>query len=262
MSRSLGQLGSFTRVVRHARANHRWIGLDCEPFRAPVAWGFGWIGSLRSGLPSSWGSIMITEWSVRSAGARGPERNSIEQGTLAEGDRSPPLRNPLPVQWHVLQTRSRQEKAVAEVMHDVGAKPFLPVVRRVAHYGHRRRVVELPVFTNYLFVLGTQEHTYRAINTKRVVRSVPVPDQCRLEKEIEQIRLAIRGEASLSPYRYLERGVRVRVTSGPFKDVEGLVVEDPRGTRLVLQIQALGRATCLEIDASVLQSLDEIEQGD
>lgn len=198
---------------------------------------------------------MITEWAVRG------RPNTAERTPVSCG--FPPAGGVLggvltvPVQWHVLQTRSRQEKAVAEVLHDVGATPFLPVVRRVVHYAHRRRVVETPVFTNYLFAWGTREQTYQAMSSRRVVRLVAVPDQRSLSDEIEQIRLAISGNAELSPYRFLERGVRVRVTSGPFKDVEGLVVEDPRGTRLVLQVRALGRATSLEIDACILQRVDE-----
>jgi transcription antitermination factor NusG len=199
---------------------------------------------------------MITEWAVPTReriAPRGPGASSSTFAIDGRGVVSPAM----PDRWHVLQTRSRQEKAVAEVLHDQGATPFLPVVRRVVHYGHRRRVVEIPVFTNYVFVWGTQDHTYSAMKSCRVVRVVAVADQRTFTRDVEQIRLAIKGEAALSPYRFLERGVRVRIASGPFKDIEGLVIEDPRGTRLVLQIQALGRATSLEIDACLLERVDE-----
>jgi transcription antitermination factor NusG len=197
---------------------------------------------------------MITEWVVRGAEGAGRAADQAAMATMEPPDSWSSL---LSARWHVLQTFSRQEKAVAQVVHDAGGVPFLPVVRRVAHYGHRRRVVEIPVFTNYLFVWGTPEHTYRAMSSRRVVRPVPVCDQRALSFELQQIRRAIQGDAALSPYRFLERGVRVRVTSGPFKDLEGLVVEQPRGARLVLQVRALGRATCLEIDMCLLQRVDE-----
>ena len=159
--------------------------------------------------------------------------------------------------WHVLQTRPRHEKAVAELMQSSGAEPFLPVIRRVMHYAHRRRTVEVPLFSNYVFVWGTLETAYRAITSRHAVRTVAVNDQRTFSHELDQIRRAINGEAACSPYRYLRRGVRVRVASGPLKDVEGLVEDDVRHGRLVLQIQTLGRAASLEIDACLLRRVDD-----
>jgi transcription antitermination factor NusG len=159
--------------------------------------------------------------------------------------------------WLVLHTRSRQEKAVAELLHKTGVTSFLPSVRRIMHYAHRRRTVSIPMFAGYVFVWGTVECTYAAIDSKRVVRAIAVPDQKRLTQELDQIRRAMAGDAKFSPYRFLERGMRVRVTSGPFKDVEGLVDEGVHNNRLILNVQALGRATSLEIDATLLERIRE-----
>jgi transcription antitermination factor NusG len=46
------------------------------------------------------------------------------------------------------------------------------------------------------------------------------------------------------------------VKAGPFRDIEGLVEAWQNSNRLVLQVQALGRATSLEIDASLLEPVD------
>jgi transcriptional antiterminator RfaH len=159
--------------------------------------------------------------------------------------------------WHVLQTRPRQEKTVAGLLDGSSSVPFLPVVRRVMHYGHRRRTVEIPLFSGYLFVLGTLEETYAAIGSRRAVRPLRVTDERRLSHELVQIRRAMAGEAEFSPYRYLERGMRVRVSSGPLKDVEGLVDTGERNNRLVLVIQTLGRATSIEVDACLLVRLED-----
>src|SRR4051812_12233101 len=74
----------------------------------------------------------------------------------------PPCAATTGFKWHVLHTRSRQEKAEAEMMVGAGALPFLPVHRRVVFYGHRRRVVDVPLFTSYLFLWGLLEHAYLA----------------------------------------------------------------------------------------------------
>ena len=57
-------------------------------------------------------------------------------------------------------------------------------------------------------------------------------------------------------YPYLKVGRRARVTAGPFRGIEGLIEGVARPDRLVLQIEALGRATGLEIDAGLLEPVD------
>jgi transcription antitermination factor NusG len=158
--------------------------------------------------------------------------------------------------WHVIHTRSRQEKAVADALEAAGGSPYLPLYRRVMYYGHRHRVVEAPLFSCYLFHWGLPEHAYPAVSNKRVSQILPVPDQVTLETEINQIRLALAAGAVLSPYRYLTRGRRVRVLSGPFEGIEGVIEDDIKQDRLILKVHAIGRALSLEIDASLLEPAD------
>ncbi len=158
--------------------------------------------------------------------------------------------------WHVLHTRSRQEKSLARALHAAGIEYYLPVVDRVRFYGHRKRTVTVPLFSNYLFVNGPLEVAYFATSTQRVANVIPVLDQKGFESDLEQIRRALSGGAALSPFRYLEIGLRVRVTSGPFRDIEGLIENHHRPDRLILQIDTLGRAASLEIDASLLELVD------
>jgi len=158
--------------------------------------------------------------------------------------------------WHVLQTRARQEKALARTLGAAGVQHFLPLVSRVRYHGGRRRVVREPLFASYMFLWGPNEAAYFAIETRRVVRSVPVPDQARLEHELEQIRAALALGVGLDAYRGLARGRRVRVTAGPFQGLEGMVEDRARPGRLVLWVHTLGRGASLEIDADLLEPAD------
>lgn len=155
--------------------------------------------------------------------------------------------------WYVLYTKSRQEKALADTLESAAIEYFLPLYKRVTFYGHRRRVVLAPLFPSYLFLRGTPESKYLAIDTKRVARVLDVRDQDRFEHELAQIHMALAGEAKLDPYPFLERGRRVRVKSGPFLGIEGLVDERLREDRLILIVQMIGHGTSLEIDASLLE---------
>jgi len=159
--------------------------------------------------------------------------------------------------WHVLHTRSRQEKAVERALAGQGIEVFLPTVNRTMFYGHRKRTVQTPLFSGYVFMRGDADATYAAINTRRIARIVPVIQQERFVHEITQIRLTLEATDAFFPSPYLEVGTRVRVSRGPLKDVEGVVELRRFPNRLVLQIQTLGRATGLEIDADLLEPIEE-----
>ncbi len=158
--------------------------------------------------------------------------------------------------WHVLHTRARQEKALAKTLFAAGIEHYLPLVNRVSFRGRQKCIIQEPLFASYLFLHGSVEATYFAIATKRVANAICVTDQQRFVQELKQIRLALDNQAELSPSRYLEVGRRVRVMSGPFMGIEGLIEDRSKIDRLVLQIAALGRATSLEIDADLLEPVE------
>ncbi|MHC4422479.1 MAG: transcription termination/antitermination protein NusG [Planctomycetota bacterium] len=158
--------------------------------------------------------------------------------------------------WHVLHTKARQEKALARSLDAAGIEHYLPLISRVRYRGPRRIVVREPLFASYLFLRGSIDTTYMAVATKRVANVIGVTNQTLFARELAQISLALTRGAELSPYRYLKVGRRARVKAGPFRDIEGLVEAWQNSNRLVLQVQALGRATSLEIDASLLEPVD------
>lgn len=158
--------------------------------------------------------------------------------------------------WHVLHTRSRQEKAITKALVAAGIEHYLPLTSRGTFRSRRKCVVAEPLFPSYLFMRGTVEDTYFAFATKRVANVIRVTDQLRFASELHQIKCALENRAKLSPYKYIEIGRRARVTGGPFVGLEGLVEDHARPNRLVLQVAALGRATSLEIDADLLEQVD------
>lgn len=177
-------------------------------------------------------------------------------GAHASGDLGVPIEADAARPWRVLHTRPRQEKAVRDVLGAAGIRHFLPTIREIKIYGHRKRIVDRPLFPSYVFLQGAREEAWFAVGTKRVAQVIEAPDQERLAHELEQIRRALLGSAVLDPYPFLKVGKRVRVCGGPFKGVEGVVDVRSRQDRLILKVDALGRAVGLEIDASLLEPVD------
>ena len=152
--------------------------------------------------------------------------------------------------WFVLRTRSRQEKILAGDLHSNRIDYFLPLLRTERMYCNRRISVEMPMFPGYLFLRGTVDDAYWADRTRRVAQIIPVPDQARLDRELTALATALASNATLDPYPYLQKGVCVTVRSGPLRGLQGLIEDRTRRHRIILQIEALGQAVSLEVDAA------------
>ena len=158
--------------------------------------------------------------------------------------------------WHVLRTKSRQEKILASHLAASGIEHFLPLLTVTKYYGGRKAIVEQPLFPGYLFLRGSLEAAYAADRTRRVAQIIPVRQQELLGRELWNIYVAVSGHAPLDPYPYLQAGIRVEVRDGPFRGLQGLIESRARRDRLVLQVDMLGRAVSLEIEPSLLDVLD------
>lgn len=159
-------------------------------------------------------------------------------------------------QWYVLHTRSRQEKALAADLDAMRILHFLPTVETVRYHGKRKVAVELPLFPSYLFLFGSLDQVYAADRTKRLARIITVADQSQIARELQSLHMVLAKGAGLEPHPYLPKGVWVEVTAGPFRGVQGQVESYTHTGRLLLQIEALGQATSLEIDRGLLQPIE------
>jgi len=130
------------------------------------------------------------------------------------------------------------------------------LMKRNRNYGGRKAVVEMPLFSGYVFLRGTVDEAYQADRTGRVAQVIRVVDQAKLLWELRNIEIALAREVELNPYPGLVRGVKVRVLSGALAGIEGIVEDKPKRDRLLLQVDVLGQATSLEIDGAILERVD------
>lgn len=62
--------------------------------------------------------------------------------------------------WHAIYTKPRWEKKVHESLLKKGIESYCPLNRVVKQWSDRKKKVELPLFTSYVFVnTGTDQHT-------------------------------------------------------------------------------------------------------
>jgi len=159
--------------------------------------------------------------------------------------------------WWVAHTKSRNEKALAQDLISKQVNYFLPMTWKVRRRRGRTIRSLLPLFSGYLFFCGEEDQRIELLRTNRVANLIVVKDQQRLLDELFQIERALRAGAPLVPHRYLKAGRHCRVIGGALTGLQGIVVRTQTATRLVLQVDILGRATSVEIDADMIEVLDD-----
>lgn len=164
--------------------------------------------------------------------------------------------------WYALHTRSRHEKCVGNFLGKTGIHVYVPL-RRVRSYRLDRNVtVDFPAIPGYIFVYCTLTAEIRALikRTSGVLNLVTnagspaiIPDA-----QIESLRILLGRSDAPDPHPYFAVGSRVRVIRGPFKDIEGVLVRlDERRFRLVVQVDHVNQALCVDMDARCVEPLEE-----
>ncbi len=155
----------------------------------------------------------------------------------------------------IAHTKSRQEKSLVTDLASGGVGAYLPAVPELRTHGNRKRWVEMPLFTGYVFVRGGPDVGGTVRRTGRVASVIEVIDQGQLTHELRQIHHAIASGARLTATPMLAAGVAARVARGPLRGLEGVVESIDSAERLVLIVHTLGRATAVEVNPGDVEPL-------
>jgi transcription antitermination factor NusG len=151
--------------------------------------------------------------------------------------------------WFAIRTRSRFEFAVKDELNRRNIEAWLPTFREESRWSDRVAVVTRPLFPGYLFARAPV-HRANSIRSTRGVADIlsidqqPVPVS---DEEIENLRRLVDSPKGAKSCPYVA-GSRVRVKSGPFAGVEGVITRVKNAATLTIPVEILGRSVSVEID--------------
>lgn len=158
--------------------------------------------------------------------------------------------------WHVLHVRSNFEKRVAEHLTVRGVEHYLPLYRERVKWTDRTAITERPLFSGYVFARFRPESRITVISTPGVVRSlgdeVGNLVSC---AELDKIREGLARGLVLRPHANVPVGARVRVRSGVFEGVEGVVIEFRRQCKVIITLAAIRQCFSLEVELENIEVL-------
>ena len=159
------------------------------------------------------------------------------------------------LQWIAVRSKPRAEKVAFDQLMKKGIEAYLPLIKRKRKWSDRKKWVDFPLFSSYLFVkieLKNSIYVLQTYGVSTIVKFnstiITIP-----ENVIKSIQLAIEGGYELQPEEFFTRGDDVEVIGGPLKGTKGIVIEKKKGHRLVIKIDALQQAVAVHIDSKFLQ---------
>lgn len=149
------------------------------------------------------------------------------------------------MEWYVLYTTARAEKHVELKLQAEGVETYLPLHKCPRKWSDRVKMVEMPLFSSYIFVHTTDEKLRTLIRVSGVARIVYYNGKPAVmrPKEIEAIREFVQKAAE----RECEFGLseEVMVACGPLKDISGKIKKIGR-KYLILHIEQMGITVCVK----------------
>jgi transcription antitermination factor NusG len=156
------------------------------------------------------------------------------------------------LRWYALHTRARHEKAIERRLREQGMETFVPTTMEVHRWSDRKKKVEVPLFSCYVFLrcaLSANDRTlvHRIESVHGFVgsrgASLPIPDD-----QIDGIQKVLAQTAPWRSYPFLKVGQRVRVRGGAMDGVEGVFLSENGDHSLVISVDAIQRSMAVRID--------------
>ena len=156
--------------------------------------------------------------------------------------------------WYALQVRYQHEIRLGQLLQSKGWATLVPIYRQNRQWSDRVRAIELPLFAGYVFCRFTKTECRYVEDTPGIVGVVRFEGQPSAipQREINEIQTMLAAPGRLNPWPFLRAGDRVRVERGPLRGLEGTLVRDGDGSRLVVSVEMLQRSIAAEIDPGIV----------
>ncbi|MBI2685988.1 MAG: UpxY family transcription antiterminator [Acidobacteria bacterium] len=160
-------------------------------------------------------------------------------------------------EWFAVRVRSNFESLTARSLDCRGVRCFVPMYKARRQWSDRVKVLDLPLFTGYVFCLLQAPRFRPILETPGVVQVVgtgttPVPVE---PHEMDALhRIAGCGSETL-PWPYLSAGQRVRMRAGALKDVEGILATAGDRHRVVVNVELLQRSVAVSVERLDLEPI-------
>lgn len=162
--------------------------------------------------------------------------------------------------WYAVYTNSRAEKRVHSRLTDSGVETFLPLQKTLRQWSDRKKLVEKPLISSYVFVkvVPKQFHTVRV--TEGVVKFIMIEGKPVVipEDQITNLRILCGSDAEVMVSSDVyANGDMVEVIYGSLTGLRGELIRVGRKHKVVIRIIKPGMNLTVDINTKAIRKLDK-----
>lgn len=164
-------------------------------------------------------------------------------------------------QWYVFYTKSRQEKKVRDLLLKNGYDVFLPLQKVVRQWSDRKKKVEVPLFSSYIFVNDAAHRIPSILQVPGIAWSIKHNGKPAFlrddEHELIQKFLAtgIMIETSAAVADELKKGDKAQVIGGALQGMVGVLTGDSNNPNFNVVLESIDQVIRLKIPVNLLKKM-------
>lgn len=158
--------------------------------------------------------------------------------------------------WLVIYTRPRAEKQVNERLIEESFETFLPLQKVIRQWSDRKKKVEIPLFSSYIFIYAREREREKILNVFGVVRFIFYLGKPAVVREIEIENIKEFLHRTKGSEIKFERNKMVEITEGPFKGRSGIIEQIGKNT-LKISIEQLGVCLIANVHKNVVRQMSD-----
>jgi transcriptional antiterminator RfaH len=160
--------------------------------------------------------------------------------------------------WYAIYTRPRAEKLVYQRLVEIGVETYLPLQKTFRMWSDRKKLVEKPLLSSYVFVKTAKKAFPMVYKTNGVVKFISFEGQpvSIPQKQIDNLRLIIDSDAEVEvSSEKFAPGDNVEVINGSLAGLTGELIKIGSHNRVVVRIDRLDQNLILKIPQVFLKKV-------
>lgn len=160
--------------------------------------------------------------------------------------------------WYALYTKPRAEKLVHQRLIESEIEAFLPLQKTIRIWSDRKKMVEKPLLSSYVFVKTKSKFFPQVYKTNGVVKFISFEGQpvSIPQKQIDNLKLIINSNAEVEvSCEKFEQGDNVEVVNGALAGLTGELIKIGTQNRVVVRIDRLDQNLILKIPKAFLKKI-------
>ena len=161
--------------------------------------------------------------------------------------------------WFAVYTNFKREKLVKKMLDQKGIECYLPLRKEVRNWSKKKRTMELPLISCYIFVKITKAEYVPVLETEYILKFVKfAKDLIAIpEDEIQLLKNILQGEVDfeITPVDNFQKGDSIIIAGGSLAGTKGQLVDFEGKKRVVITLDYIQHTFKLSVEKHLIQKV-------